>query len=243
MDAAAVQATVRDVAAVIAREYMDAAVGERLADSLTRSISQGRYRPQTPEQLSERLTRDLFEQSKDRHLAVSVIRNRPPGDTAASSREDQVRRTNAGVQHIEILSGNIASYFFTKTPQWLFEILPRSGDRVSYETAPVPFADERRRPFVLTSQRTFSAGEGLAFLLQERRRAIVVGERTAGAANPGRGYQVNALFEVTVPNGRIRTAVRGTSWEGVGVRPDVDVKATDALRVAHRFALEAASVR
>ena len=73
--------------------------------------------------------------------------------------------------------------------------------------------------------------------LQERRRAIVVGERSAGAANPGRPYPVSARLEVTVPNGQVRTAFSGRNWEGKGVTPDVSVSAGDALRLAHIHAL------
>lgn len=90
---------------------------------------------------------------------------------------------------------------------------------------------------MLTSARTFSAGEGFAYVLQDRGRAAVVGERTAGAANPGRGYVVNVRFSVTVPNGRVRAAVGGGNWEGSGVTPDVSVTAADALRVAQVAAL------
>jgi C-terminal processing protease CtpA/Prc len=97
--------------------------------------------------------------------------------------------------------------------------------------------DEQRPAYVLTSARTFSAGEGLAFLLQERRRVEVIGEVTAGAANPGRPYPVNSRFDVTVPNGRVRSAVGGGNWEGAGVKPDVASAERDALRVAHERAL------
>jgi C-terminal processing protease CtpA/Prc len=92
--------------------------------------------------------------------------------------------------------------------------------------------------YVLTSARTFSAGEGFAFLLQERARAEVIGERTAGAANPGRPYRVNPWFEVTVPNGQVRSAVSGGNWEGRGVKPDLEVAAPDALVAAHSRALK-----
>jgi CubicO group peptidase (beta-lactamase class C family) len=85
---------------------------------------------------------------------------------------------------------------------------------------------------VLTSARTFSAGEGFAFLLQERRRAEVIGERTAGAANPGAPHRVQASFEVTVPTSRVRSAVSGRNWEGTGVTPDVPVAESEALTVA-----------
>ena len=98
--------------------------------------------------------------------------------------------------------------------------------------------DGRRPVYVLTSARTFSAGEGFAFLLQERGRAEVIGERTPGAANPGRPYPVNALFEVTVPNGKVVSAVRRGNWEGIGVVPDIEVPAAEALRIAHARALE-----
>jgi C-terminal processing protease CtpA/Prc len=72
-----------------------------------------------------------------------------------------------------------------------------------------------------TSSRTFSASEGVAYLLQERHRAEVVGEVTAGAANPGRPYPVNDRFSASVPNGRVKSAIGRGNWEGSGVTPDV----------------------
>ena len=91
--------------------------------------------------------------------------------------------------------------------------------------------------YVLTAAGTFSAGEGLAFLLQERHRAEVVGETTAGAANPGQLYPVNDRFSVTVPNGRLKSTIGGGNWEGVGVTPDVKTPAAEALPVAYSRAL------
>lgn len=85
------------------------------------------------------------------------------------------------------------------------------------------------RVLVLTSRETFSAGEGAAFLLQEHRRAVIVGERTAGAANPGRPYDIGAWFRVTIPNGQVRSALTGRNWEGTGVVPDHEVRAADAM--------------
>jgi hypothetical protein len=135
---------------------------------------------------------------------------------------------------------SVASYFFDAPGVALFEIVLRSGEggtKYRTETAPLPERNGRRPVYLLTSAGTFSAGEGFAFILQERRRAQVVGETTAGAANPGRPYPLNARFEVTVPNGRVRSAVSGGNWEGVGVTPDVKTTATEALRVAHARAL------
>jgi hypothetical protein len=133
----------------------------------------------------------------------------------------------------------LTSYFFDTPRLPLFTIVDRSGESRQYftEKTPLKERDESRPVYVLTSKQTFSAGEGTAFLLQERQRAEVVGETTAGAANPGQTYPVNSRFEVTVPNGKLEAAVTRKNWESCGVKPDVAVPASDALRVAHARAL------
>jgi C-terminal processing protease CtpA/Prc len=288
----AVRATVTEIATLISHEYMDQAIAERLSASLQKRLADGSYvGAATPEALATQLTRDLFADSQDKHLAVTLARRPPapsPAAPAANGRDAGVRATNGGVQRVEVLSGNVGylnlttfwrveevgdivaeamrllrradalildmrqnsggspgtvallfGYLFDRAALPLFDIVPRTGTAASYVTptpAP-PERDERRPMYVLTSARTFSAGEGVAFLLQERKRAEVIGERTAGAANPGRPYPVSALFEVTIPNGRVRSAVGGGNWEGRGVTPDVEVPEADALRVAHTRAL------
>jgi C-terminal processing protease CtpA/Prc len=131
------------------------------------------------------------------------------------------------------------SYLFDAPGLPLFDIVPRGTGGDHYTTDPgfLPERDGKRPVYALTSQRTWSAGEGLAFILQERHRAEVIGETTAGAANPGRPYPINARFTVTVPNGKVRSAVSGRNWEGIGVMPDVAVPAARALEVAHARAL------
>ena len=129
---------------------------------------------------------------------------------------------------------------FETAEKVLFDIVPRDGDTKAYYTESVPEShrDAHRPVFVLTAAATFSAGEGLAFILQDHGRAEVVGEVTAGAANPGRPYPVNDYFEVVVPNGQVRSAVTGRNWEGVGVIPDIRTTEVEALEVAHRRALQ-----
>jgi hypothetical protein len=132
------------------------------------------------------------------------------------------------------------SYLIEGAGQPLFEIVHRDGSKEIYRTPEeAPATRNARRPiYVLTSSKTFSGGEGLAFLLQELKRAVVIGEVTAGAANPGRPYPVGELFEITVPNGRVVTAITKRNWEGSGVTPDISVPAADAFRVAHLRALD-----
>ncbi len=135
----------------------------------------------------------------------------------------------------------LASYLFDEPNLELFEIVPRShGEPRKYRTMDVPAVHRNgKRPvYVLTSHQTFSGGEGLAYLLQERGRAKVIGETTAGAANPGRPYPVHESIEVTVPNGQIRTAVTRKNWEGHGVVPDLPLAVAEAPRMAQRLALK-----
>ena len=122
----------------------------------------------------------------------------------------------------------------------LFEIRHRDGRVDRYSTPPTrpAEADGTRRVYVLTSNRTFSAGEGVPFLLRELRRATMIGETTAGAANPGRSYPIDDVFEIAVSNGQVVSARGRTNWEGAGVTPDVTVAAEGALPVAHLRAVD-----
>jgi len=82
---------------------------------------------------------------------------------------------------------------------------------------------------VLTSGTTFSGGEEVAFDVQDLARGRVVGERTRGGANPREGFAVHPELELAVPVARAFSARTGASWEGVGVAPDVECPADEAL--------------
>ncbi len=93
--------------------------------------------------------------------------------------------------------------------------------------------------FVLTSKETISGGEGAAYHLQVYKRATLIGEVTAGAANPAPHHTVSEHYWLSVPYARPTSPVTHTNWEGVGVVPDVALPASDALREAHARALRA----
>ncbi len=82
---------------------------------------------------------------------------------------------------------------------------------------------------VLTSAATFSGGEEVAFDVQQLGRGRVVGERTRGGANPREGVAVHPELELAVPVARALSPHDGSSWEGVGVQPDVECPADEAL--------------
>lgn len=94
-----------------------------------------------------------------------------------------------------------------------------------------------RPVYVLTDAVTISAAEELAYDLQQLKRGLVVGEKTAGAANPGGAERLNDHFAIFIPIGRAINPVSKTNWEGVGVDPDVETEAANALNVALEHAL------
>lgn len=134
----------------------------------------------------------------------------------------------------------LMSYLFERPGMPLFDITPRMGERQTYSTTiePIAYRDSSRPVVVLTSPKSFSGGEGIAFLLQDHKRAVIIGEPTAGAANPGRTYPINEQFEVQVPNGQLLSAISRKNWEGSGVTPDIRVLAADALRIGHMQAIQ-----
>jgi hypothetical protein len=92
--------------------------------------------------------------------------------------------------------------------------------------------------YVLTSGRTASAAESTAYTLQTAKRARIVGEPSAGAANPGGFFPVGEGFNVFVSTGTPINPVTGTNWEGRGVQPDIAIAAEQALHRAQVVALE-----
>jgi len=85
---------------------------------------------------------------------------------------------------------------------------------------------------VLVGERTFSSGEGLAYHLQCRRRARVVGQRTPGAADHITPVNISGHVRALLPEARVRDAVTGANWEGTGVVPDLPCEPADTLTVA-----------
>ncbi len=92
--------------------------------------------------------------------------------------------------------------------------------------------------YVLISGRTGSAAEALAYTLKNAKRAVIVGEASGGAANPGGPVPVAGGFSIFVSNGSPISPITRTNWERDGVQPDVKVPAAEALDVARVLALE-----
>lgn len=133
----------------------------------------------------------------------------------------------------------IAGYLLDEPAVWLRMVKPSDGSVEDIHTDP-PAKTKRfglgKPIYVLTSSKTISGGEDLAYGLQALQRATVVGGRTAGAANLPHACVLNDLFVLFIPHKYPVHPVTGRNWEGEGVTPDVVV--ADAFERAYHLARE-----
>jgi hypothetical protein len=92
--------------------------------------------------------------------------------------------------------------------------------------------------YILVGKETFSGGEGFAIDMQARKRGIIIGEQTDGGAHPGASYRLNQHFEAFIPIGCLTHPITKQNWEGSGVTPDIPAPSEQALKIAHKIALE-----
>lgn len=94
--------------------------------------------------------------------------------------------------------------------------------------------------FVVISGRTGSACESFAYTLQAAQRATIVGEASAGGANPGAYSDLGAGLAVFISRGTPVNPITNRNWEGAGVQPDVATPWREAADRARELALQAA---
>jgi hypothetical protein len=95
---------------------------------------------------------------------------------------------------------------------------------------------EDAKLYILISQKTFSAGEAFAYILQQFGRATVVGEKTRGGGRHNAFVPVGAGYTVSVSIATVEHPKTKTSWQGTGVVPDVATKPEAALDEALKLA-------
>lgn len=168
------------------------------------------------------------------------------GDTAAAAL-NFVSNTHALIIDLRNCPGGVpemvallSTYLFDGQPVHLSDLYERPTNNTQ-QFWTLPYVPGKRYAgkdvYVLTSSRTASAAEEFAYNLQQLKRATIVGEVTAGAANMGSTARINEHFQVFVPTGRAINAVTRTNWEGVGVKPDVLVSEEEALKRAQIISL------
>jgi C-terminal processing protease CtpA/Prc len=131
----------------------------------------------------------------------------------------------------------LASYLFDKRTH-LNDIYSRTDDQTHemWTRAKLdgPHYGATREIYLLTSRKTFSAGEDFSYALKNLNRATLVGEPTGGGAHPGAPHMLTKHFAVFIPSGRSFSPITHADWEGTGVIPDIAVPADKALATAQK---------
>lgn len=127
------------------------------------------------------------------------------------------------------------SHFFPLGDQrHLNDIYTRSTDKTQqYWTLPSVAQRYAKPVYVLTSARTFSAGEECAYDFQTQKRAVLVGQTTGGGANAGDRFSLGHGMVVNIPTARAVNPVTQGNWEHVGVKPDIEVAPAQAQQTAY----------
>ena len=124
--------------------------------------------------------------------------------------------------------GRPLSAIISRTPK------TRDFTRQTFSSVPTPVSFAGVPVSVLTSKNTFSGGEDFAYTAQALKRAIIIGEVTAGGANPAGPVDLGHGLIAIIPFGRSENPVTKTNWEGRGVQPDLAAPASDARSLALR---------
>lgn len=134
----------------------------------------------------------------------------------------------------------ISSYFF-QDPVHLNDIYTRRENRTeNYWT--LPYVPGKKMPnadlYILTSSSTFSGAEEFSYNMKNLKRATLIGETTGGGAHPTDVMIVQREYLLAVPYARAINPISKTNWEGTGVKPDVEIPASQAFDKAYQMAIE-----
>jgi C-terminal processing protease CtpA/Prc len=181
-------------------------------------------------------------------IELTIVPGAATGGAALAAAMRLVEHTHALILDLRGTRGGapdgvafLAGFFFTDGEVHLNDIVegPNGPTRQYWTSSHLPSPRRVDRPvYGLTSASTFSGGEELAYDLQALERATIVGEVTRGGAHPSAVVSLGTHVELRLPIARAVNPITGGNWEGVGVQPDVQVPAADALDVALRAALE-----
>ncbi|MRG45536.1 hypothetical protein GFS24_10445 [Chitinophaga sp. SYP-B3965] len=122
------------------------------------------------------------------------------------------------------------SYFLPKnTP--LLEFKSRTGGIEADKTVPWLTEEKYTKPvYIMVNNRTASAAEAFAYVLQAHKRAIVIGQTSAGAANMNTFYPVNDEYFVSISTAAPTLPGTDQSWEQKGIQPDHVTKPGEEIK-------------
>ena len=293
LDATARTKVIDRVAGLLDGFYVFPEAAKKMSATLRKREARGEYRDMRDGMdFARKLTEDLREVSRDKHVEVRFSYVVQPADVFTRRPADESKRlaaSNCGFEKAEHLWPNIgylkfnffadpeicaltasaAMTFLADSDALILDLRDNNGgrggmgefiasylfaerthlddnfrraDNTTRESWTLPYVPGRKfidKPvFVLTSKHTFSAGEGLSYVLKNLRRATLIGETTGGGGHSIEFKRIDEHFSVIVPSGRSINPITRGDWEGTGVEPDVKVAAAEALDVAQKLAAE-----
>ncbi|HMR90434.1 MAG TPA: S41 family peptidase [Saprospiraceae bacterium] len=138
----------------------------------------------------------------------------------------------------------LCSYFFDKKLH-LNSLYYREGDRTQEYWTLEEVGGKKMNEiplFIMIGEETFSGAEEFAYIMQTQKRATLIGQTSAGGANPGGTRGINEHLSVFIPTGRAINPITMTNWEGVGVQPEIQTKTEETLEQAYILAQKAADL-
>lgn len=169
-------------------------------------------------------------------------------ERALASVMDLVRHTDGLIIDLRRNGGgspemvNLFASYFLPAQTHIGDIRYKEGGRVVSSYTPNEVSGAHygadRPVYILLSENTFSGAEGFSYALQAQERATLVGERTRGGAHLFADVRLHEHFMMALPIARSVNPITQSSWQYVGVRPEIDVPAEGALRAARKAMLE-----
>ncbi len=138
----------------------------------------------------------------------------------------------------------LCSYFFDKKLH-LNSLYYREGDRTQEYWTLEEVGGKKLVEiplFIMIGEETFSGAEEFAYNMQTQKRATLIGQTSAGGANPGGTRGINEHLSVFIPTGRAINPITNTNWEGVGVQPEIQTKKEETLEHVCILAQKAADL-
>jgi peptidase S41-like protein len=129
----------------------------------------------------------------------------------------------------------LAAYLFDH-PEYMYCPIENTTSE-SWTHSPIPGNKLADKPvYILTSSRTISAAEEFTYDLKMLKRATLVGETTAGGGHAANLHAIGDNFYVGTVEVRAINPYSKYDWNDIGVKPDFEIRAPDALKVALRLA-------
>ena len=181
------------------------------------------------------------------YLRLTLLLNTPPGVEKLAAAMGLLADTGALIIDVRGTPGgepagvaNVIGHLVSeRTATVRLEVVSDPSQNRTFHAEPRTPGFAGKPVYVLIDEGTGSGAEEFAYDLQAMGRATLVGQTTSGAATPGGYRPLSGGFVAFIPMGIVSNVMTGTNWEGVGVPPDVEVPADEALTHAHRLALEA----